>query len=236
MSRNRNSNFNSARRQPRTPTYRSDWRSKLDPLFLRLAGFHKKTAQFRSGRLPKTAIPKFVREERELTRVVKQRRKRNGQGNPQFLSSLLGVENRPEISLDELMLRRICWYKYHTTPEELLRRRNSRDFGAARKLNQLLWDCEKWAFGKWDAAPESFKPNVDHYLLIAGGLHFGLNKLTETELAEFFVGYCPCGKSEHDGESLRKLRNEIQRHATEAKPASGAQAGTLSRALSTVGS
>lgn len=204
MSRNPNLNFSSGlwparlSHGPQKPT----WKSKLDPFFLRVAEFHRKIAETHKIN---------PREYRSLLKEARRRHK------PSFKPGLrlLGLESLPEgstISWGELMLRRICRYKYNTTPEELLRKRNAGDFKAARKFIQLCLDYENWAFGKWDARPESFKSKPDHHLLISLGLHFGIQNLTQSELADCFNEICPCGDKEHSEESLRKLRIKIQRH------------------------
>ncbi|HEX2710826.1 MAG TPA: hypothetical protein VHM88_01190, partial [Candidatus Acidoferrales bacterium] len=55
-----------------------------------------------------------------------------------------------------------------------------------------------------------FKRHVPHTLLMLGGLHEGLEKLSPAELAEFFNEYCPCSDA-HSQENLVMTRWRVQK-------------------------
>ena len=70
-------------------------------------------------------------------------------------------------------------------------------------------DFQKWRYGKLNADELKTKHDREHRNLIMMGLDFGIENLTEEELADFANEECPCGSKEHSPENLRKLRSRI---------------------------
>ena len=73
----------------------------------------------------------------------------------------------------------------------------------------VLKDFEKWKFNKLDPNDMRFKMDRPHFILMAFGLDFGLDKLTLNGLADCFDALCTCGIEQHDPENLRKLKARI---------------------------
>jgi len=69
---------------------------------------------------------------------------------------------------------------------------------------------DKWRFGLLDPNKLKFKTDLDHFDLMISGIDFGLDQLSDEELAVCFDELCPCSRP-HFGENLRKLRIRIER-------------------------
>ncbi len=202
------------------------WQKKVDPFFVLAAEYHKKITQLGQSTSPSDRLesqklrrapppPDLLKEVRRLSR-------RRGTNSPPSgpVTTLLGLENRAvgsTITLDEFMLRWLAMYKYGTTIEELLRKRDAGDFKAAKRLIQIQFEYEKWAFGKSQPDDLRFKVDRDHFLLMGCGLDLGLAVLSGEELADCFEALCPCGK-EHFAENLKKLRARILKTLARLSP------------------
>jgi len=111
---------------------------------------------------------------------------------------------------DVYILHRTCFFKFNKTVKQLQEERAAGSFRAAKQLNSLNLEVEKWRFGKIDLNKVRYKTNVDHFGLISLGLDLGILSLTADELADCFNALCPCGK-EHDPGNLSKLRRRIEK-------------------------
>jgi hypothetical protein len=110
---------------------------------------------------------------------------------------------------EDYIRHRTCFFKFNKTVKQLERERAAGSFKAAKQLNTLALEVEKWRFGKIDLNKVKYKTDVDHFGLICLGLDLGILSLTANELADCFDELCPCGKA-HDPENLRKLRKRIE--------------------------
>src|SRR5262249_48374009 len=109
-----------------------------------------------------------------------------------------------ELTDDQFMLSWLSWFKFGKTWKQLQQERQAGSYKAGQQRLAVLRDHENWAFGKLDPNNMHFKIDLDHFLLMAFGLDFGLDGLSLNELAYCFDALCSCGAQEHDPENLRK--------------------------------
>jgi len=114
-----------------------------------------------------------------------------------------------DFSDEQFMLSWLSWYKYGKTWRQLQYERNAGKWWASQRILAVLKDFEKWKFNKLDPNDMRFKIDRPHFILMAFGLDFGLDKLTLNELADCFDALCICGIEQHDPENLRKLKARI---------------------------
>jgi hypothetical protein len=81
------------------------------------------------------------------------------------------------------------------------------------KMQRIIHDGHKLRYGE-RIVP--IKGKLDHRIIFSFGLGLGLEKLTAEKLASFFDDFCPTCSSEHDPDSLRRQRDDIQMQRTAA--------------------
>jgi hypothetical protein len=99
-----------------------------------------------------------------------------------------------------------AWLKYGKTYNQL-GVESGTNYEACRQLAELRLLCERGRFSFRKAQPKSdflFKTDEAHTVVFFVAVPFGLHHLSAVERAHFFDDHCPCGKKEHDIESLRK--------------------------------
>jgi hypothetical protein len=211
-----------AKRQPRlNPKARrkDSWRTKLHPFFIRVAEYQKEVSILTRSkslydREKATRMTKELPEEltREADRLYDERQAAGTQHH-RPLMAVYGAEGLAPgsvLSENDYMYHRLCWFKFNKTLSQLLKEYQAGEFKAAKQLNKLGLEFDKWRFGKIDPNTVTFKTDVDHFGLVSLGLDLGMMSLTTEELADCFDQLCPCGKS-HDPENLRKLRTRIDK-------------------------
>ncbi len=134
-------------------------------------------------------------------------------GTPRRRTSLYvyGAEGYPpgsEMPEEVYIRHRTCFFKFNKTVKQLEQEKTRGSFKAAKQLNILDREVEKWRFGEIDLKEVKYKTNVEHFGLISFGLDFGMLSLTAKELADCFDELCPCGNVD-DPENLSKLRRKI---------------------------
>jgi hypothetical protein len=83
------------------------------------------------------------------------------------------------------------------------------DWGASRRVQRTFGDVEQLRCRKGPIRP--FKGNLEHSNMFETLWGFGIELLTEEELADFFDKYCPCGIEAHDPDALKKQRTRFKR-------------------------
>ena len=181
------------------------WKEKLSRWFLEIAKWNKRIFAGEVSDFP----PGAYRGAEPMHAMMLQ------EGRPiyPYTREVLGDDLAPgtEISNDELTLRWLTYVKYGRTLPELLSERKAGSWDAAKKLLRVQELSERVAFNKLRPTDRSLLADKNykraHRVLIQMGISFGLLQLTESELAEFFDEYCPCGK--HRPENLKKLRQRV---------------------------
>jgi hypothetical protein len=218
------------RRKARTPVYKeekSSWRDKLHPFFIRMAEMNKNIFELSASssqqdrdeaeRLKRNPPQELFDEAERLHDEFE----RDGKFKYNAVGRMLGLgEVAPgsTISLDQFMLARFAFFKYGKTIPELLAERNAGSWKASQQLLGVQHDYEAWAFGKLNVDEQQFKLDVDHFLIVVGGLNLGIEALTPGELADCLDELCPCGKP-HYPENVRKLRIRILKWLEQNKSA-----------------
>src|SRR5262249_54018962 len=116
---------------------------------------------------------------------------------------------RQQLTDDQFMHSWLSWFKFGKTWKQLQLERQAGSYKASQQILAVLRDHENWKFGKLDPNKMHFKTDLPHFLLMAFGLDFGLDRLTLNELADCFDALCDCCTEAHDPDNLRKLKNRI---------------------------
>jgi len=96
------------------------------------------------------------------------------------------------------------WERHSTPLQDDLSEGNGKNWEARQRVLRTASDVEQLRCGQGPIKP--FKTDLDHSDVFDFVLGFGLEKLTCEELADFFNEHCPCGRDDHDPESLKKQR------------------------------
>lgn len=83
------------------------------------------------------------------------------------------------------------------------------DWGASRRVQRTFGDVEQLRCQKGPI--RRFKGNLEHSNMFETLWGFGIELLTQEELADFFDKYCPCGIDAHDPDALIKQRARFKR-------------------------
>jgi hypothetical protein len=103
----------------------------------------------------------------------------------------------------------IHWERHKIPRIQDLKKMAARDWDASRRVQRTLSDLEQLRCGKGPI--QSFKGDLEHRNIFETLWGFGLERLTPTELADFFDRFCPCGSEEHDTDALKKQRTRFKR-------------------------
>jgi hypothetical protein len=189
MARTRNPNLESAAHVEKS------WRGKLSPLFLEMAHGWKQLCtegEWGRGSVQRELMP----------------------GQLAMLKKSMRRASRVGRKLPEVVFTHLCWVRWRKLPQELFRAIAERyDPKAYDKLAQVSRSFYRWSHGKLNYE-QDLKVRGDErhiYLMFAGALEGGIDRLTERELVDFFDKMCPCGKETHSESALMKLRGRTRR-------------------------
>ena len=181
------------------------WKEKLGPWFLKIADYGKRIL---AGELSDFGPGAYKGAEKLGEQLTREDRI-----NYPLAEEIFGANIQPdkEISRDELVLCWLTFIKYGRPFYDLLKERDAGDWTSAQKLLHVQELSERVAFNKLRPADKRLLFGGEfkraHRAIIQLGVSFGLLKLTESELVEFFDEYCPCQR--HKLENLKKLRQRI---------------------------
>jgi hypothetical protein len=99
--------------------------------------------------------------------------------------------------------------RYQKTFSELLQSERQGDRKAIRQVVEVMHLNNRWLHGLLPNGGVPFKTNPLHILLMLYGLSGGLERLTSSELVQFFDDNCPCGKI-HNQQVLQRRRARLQ--------------------------
>jgi hypothetical protein len=99
--------------------------------------------------------------------------------------------------------------RYQKTFRELLQSDRQGDRKAIRQVVEVMRLNNRWLHGLLPNGGVPFKTNPLHILLMLYGLSGGLERLTSSELVQFFDDNCPCGKI-HNQQVLQRRRARLQ--------------------------
>jgi hypothetical protein len=215
------SNSQKRKRQPRPPDDKrepTDWRSKVHPFFVRLAGQHKKIVQLsqsgsqedrlESQRLIRNPPLEMIEEAQRVGDEFQRSGKKINSSISAIFATDAGVSGTSEISDEDYMLAWFAWNRYGKTCKQLLEEdRNGVRRSSVRVLT-IRRDYQRWRYNELDPEKARFKLAHEHQVLLRYGLAFGIGELSPEELADCFDELCPCGKI-HFPENLRKLRTRV---------------------------
>ena len=201
------------------PQPKGEWRKKVHPAFVEMMEqFQQNVPLSRSSwREDREKAQEWAknaeREFRMKGREIGEQFRRAGIVLHDFAGKILDLDLEGpavrEVSDEQFMLSWLSWYKFGKTWRQLQHERNAGKWKASQQILAVLKDHEKWKFDKLDPNDLAFKMDRPHFILMAFGLDFGLDKLTLSELADCFDALCPCGIEQHDPENLRKLKARI---------------------------
>jgi hypothetical protein len=103
----------------------------------------------------------------------------------------------------------IHWERHRIPLIQDLRKMAARNWGASQRVQRTFSDLEKLRCG--EGPIQSFKIDLQHWNIFDVLWGFGLERLTPTELADFFDKFCPCGSEAHDTDSLKKRHARYKR-------------------------
>ena len=205
------------KRSPRITIHEQrDWRSKVDAVYVRMLQQYRRVVELSRSPLEadrheaerlKRNPPQDVVQ--DVRRLGEQRRRSGGAILP-VASTILGNHD-PDVALADVnfMLHWLAWNKFGKPLEHLIEEDRQAIELSSRQLFRVQEDFQKWRYGKLN--PEALKTKFDreHWTLVMMGLDFGLDKLSQEELADFSDENCPCGSKRHSPENLRKLRSRV---------------------------
>jgi len=204
-------------RVPSVPPRTGTWRDKVHPFFIKSAEMSKRIVilarsdsladRQEIARLNKDVMPEIMREA-ELLYDEQQ-----AAGRIRHLGFLkaLGIDQLPpgtELPDGEFIYRFLCWFRFGKNAEQLTALYEAGDLKAVKQMHKLRLEYDMWKLGKVDPNKLKFKTDLDHFVLLNGGLDLGLEDLNPDQLAECFDELCPCGRV-HEPENLKKLRRRI---------------------------
>ena len=202
------------------PKREGEWRKKVHPFFVEMMEQYKqneplshspvKEDRDRAQQWARTAEQEFPRKANNVAEEFRS----SGKVWYDIVSKILDLDwedpsGFKHPSDEQFMLSWLSWFKYGKTWRQLQNERNAGSWAASQKILAVLEDHEKWKFGRLDPNDMRFKIDRPHFVLMALGLDFGLDKLTANELADCFDALCTCGDPSHDPENVRKLRTRI---------------------------
>jgi hypothetical protein len=184
----------------------SKWKTKVDPLFLKIANIYKENCDAvdalgpgQSHELYEEIDKRFRQRLAEIKQEIDDKYK-----SEDVVSSVicLGAQNEEEMLF--------AYYCYVRTRKPLWKLAQEEWDGDLKATEQLLRLRKDWAdLAKGDGI-KPLKIKLDHWNILEMGLPLGLDKLSATALAECFDEICPCGEI-HDADTLKKLRAKIKR-------------------------
>ena len=193
----------------------SNWRTKVDPLYIRIFEEYRKIVDLSRSPSPvdREEAERLKRNPPEdLLAAVRQageERRRSGVVTP-IASTILGPTDPSQALADaSFMIHWLAWNKWGKTLEQLVAEDRR---GVQKSSSQLLavqQEFQNWRYGKQDAEDVKTKFDREHWTLIMWGLNMGVETLTQEELADFANDVCLCGCKQHSPENLRKLRTRI---------------------------
>jgi hypothetical protein len=216
----------SVNREPRTskkPPIEAKWRKKVHPFLIRLMEYSKHVEELGKspsredqGKAQQLArnLPEDLREQARAAADdlgeagVVALHDFAGKILDRDLEDPFASKEPPD---EQFMLSWLSWYKFGKTWKQLLHERGTGSRKASKQMLAVLADFEKWKFGEMDPNDLRFKVDRHHFNLMAFGMDFGIDKLTASELADYFDDLCPCGMALHDVENLKKLRVRIRK-------------------------
>jgi hypothetical protein len=134
---------------------------------------------------------------------------------PKALEAGKGYAVNPEASP---FFRFVVFLKLGITFRELITELE-KDRSSYAKLLKVHRDYERLHVGKASVRDLKLKFNLDHFSIMLQGLAYGLNELSELELAACFDEICPCAQR-HSVEWLKKFRTRVKKaceHLQESK-------------------
>ncbi len=196
------------KRKPRPPANRpqpTNWRDKVHPFFVKLAGQHKKIVQLsRSGseedrqesqRLIRNPPPEIVEEAQRAGDEFR----RSGKKIDSSVSAIFMIDDRfpaaTDISDEDYMLAWFAWNRYGKTFKQLLEEDRKGVRQSSMRVLTVSRDYQHWRYRELDPEKAKFKLDREHQVLIQYGLAFGVESLSAEELADCFNELCPCGKT-----------------------------------------
>src|SRR6185437_5567377 len=108
------------------------------------------------------------------------------------------------LSDDYGKIEQLHWMRHGTSLKADVAKMQAEDFKASARIRRTWNDLEELRQGH-DIRP--FKNNLEHANVFQILWGLGIEKLSPTELADFFDRYCPCGH-DHD---LKALKNQRKR-------------------------
>jgi hypothetical protein len=103
----------------------------------------------------------------------------------------------------------IHWNRHKIPLIQDLQKMAARNWEASCRVQRTQSDLERLRCGRGPI--RRFKGDIEHATIFEALWGFGLERLTPTELAEFFNIYCPCGSDAHDTDALKKQRARFKK-------------------------
>lgn len=195
-----------------------EFASKLDGWFVDLACVfrdgvkpqHSVPADLGSrGRPPVVALPEWPRTVGEMHGLIS----RLPDSRIAKAMSVIQAQTPQEVlnlNLNDGLLNMLSLLKYQVTLAELQWREKQGEREASNQLVDVMDLCNRWLHEQLPPGGVRFKTNGMHNLLMLYGLAAGFEKLTSSELVQFFDEMCPCGKI-HNQQVLQRLRVKLQK-------------------------
>ena len=181
-----------------------DWRTRVHPLFVE-AVLALKTGLLKQRSGDVSAAADFLAKFEEIRKQFPTRA-----SGPPSVADLV-YANAPETwpltanDRAEGVLQWLHWNRFHIPlwQDGIMAKFDPK---ASKRITQTIADYDERRSNP-DWKPK-FKIDLDHSTIFELGLTFGLERLTEEELADCFDAVCPCGRA-HSPDALRKQRDRL---------------------------
>jgi hypothetical protein len=114
------------------------------------------------------------------------------------------------IDLNDGLLNVLSLLRYKKTYRELQQSERQGNRKASRQAVEVMHLNNRWLHGQLPRGGVPFKTNPGQILFMLYGLLAGVERLTSSELVQFFDDNCPCGKEIHNQQVLERLRTRLQ--------------------------
>jgi len=195
---------------------RKGWQKKVEPVYVQMLEYYKRVCELSrsSSEADRQEAERLKRNPpedlKEKVRRLGEERRKSGVAIIPVATTILGSSD-PDVALHDVryMQHWLAWNKYGKTLEQLVEEDRAAIAKSSSQLLSVQRDFQDWRYGK--LRPEELKTKFDreHWTLIAMGLNFGIDKLSQEDLADFADEMCGCGNKTHSPENLRKLRYRI---------------------------
>ncbi len=184
----------------------SKWRTKVDPLFLKIADIYKETREAVDalgwGKPPGLYQKIDKRFRQRLAKIEQEIDEKYERDDVLHSLICLGAQND-----EEMLFAYLCYLRTGKPLWKLAQEEWDGGLKATEQLLRLRKDWDNLVKGK---GIKPLKIKINHWDILEIGLPLHLDKLTADELTECFDEICPCGKT-HDADTLKKLRAKIKR-------------------------